>query len=80
MKVLDTTLEMACSTRDTEEREPTAHVVRIAHFSVQEYLESERIQHHKAAIFSLTGTTAHVEIARVCLIYLLDPGLSHEEG
>lgn len=39
---------------------PTA---RIAHFSVQEYLESERIQHQKAAIFSLTSVTAHAEIA-----------------
>lgn len=51
-------------------------VVRIAHFSVQEYLESERIERQKAANFSLKSGTAHAEIAQICLIYLLEPGLS----
>ncbi|MCJ1466371.1 hypothetical protein MMC07_004990 [Pseudocyphellaria aurata] len=50
--------------------------VRIAHFSVQEYLESERIRHQKAAIFSLSSQTAHAEIAQICIVYLLEPGLS----
>ena len=50
--------------------------VRIAHFSVQEYLVSERIRHQKAAIFSLTSVTAHAEIAQICLIYLLENDLS----
>ncbi len=53
--------------------------VRIAHFSVQEYLESERIQHQKAAMFSLTSATAHTEIAKICLIYLLDDSLSRSK-
>ena len=53
--------------------------VRIAHFSVQEYLESERIKHQKAAMFSLTAVTAHAEIAQICLIYLLEPGLTFTE-
>jgi hypothetical protein len=52
--------------------EPT---VRIAHFSVQEYLESERIRHQKATIFSLSSATAHAEISQICLLYLLDPAL-----
>lgn len=30
-------------------------IVVIAHFSVQEYLESDRIRHQKAANYSLTG-------------------------
>ena len=50
--------------------------VRIAHFSVQEYLESNRIQHQKAHIFGLTSIRAHIEIAQICLIYLLEPNLS----
>ena len=50
--------------------------VQIAHFSVQEYLESERIKHQKAAVFSLKSTPAHAEIAQICLTYLLDPTLA----
>ena len=53
--------------------------VRIAHFSVQEYLESERISGQKAASFGLSNITAHAEIAEICLIYLLEPGLSRSE-
>ena len=53
--------------------------VRIAHFSIQEYLESKRIQHQKAAIFSLTSATAHAEIAQLCLVYLLEPDLSRSK-
>jgi hypothetical protein len=50
--------------------------VRMAHFLVQEYLESERIRHQRAAIFSLSSATAHSEISQVCLLYLLEPALS----
>ena len=50
--------------------------VQIAHFSVQEYLESDRIRHQKAMIFGLTSVKAHEEIAQICLIYLLEPNLS----
>ncbi|KFY05580.1 hypothetical protein V492_08436 [Pseudogymnoascus sp. VKM F-4246] len=52
--------------------------VRIAHFSVQEYLESERILLQNAAIFSVRRPEAHAEIASICLTYLLEPGLSKE--
>jgi len=49
--------------------------VRIAHFSVQEYLESKRICQHKAATFSVRRPEAHAEIAYICLTYLLEPAL-----
>ena len=63
-------------TSETYHEEELTRIVRIAHFSVQEYLESERIRHQKAAIFSLTSVTAHAEIAQICLTYLLEHGLS----
>ncbi len=63
-------------TTETYHEEELTRTVRIAHFSVQEYLESERIRHQKAAIFSLTSLTAHGEIAQICLTYLLEHGLS----
>ena len=63
-------------TTETYHEEELTPTVRIAHFSVQEYLESERIRHQKAAIFSLTSVTAHAEIAQICLTYLLEHGLS----
>ena len=63
-------------TTETYHEEELTPTVRIAHFSVQEYLESERIRHQKTAIFSLTSVTAHAEIAQICLTYLLEHGLS----
>ena len=63
-------------TTETYHEEELTPTVRIAHLSVQEYLESERIQHQKAAIFHLTSVTAHGEIAQICLTYLLEHGLS----
>ena len=56
--------------------EGTAPTVRIAHFSVQEYLESDRITQQKAASLALQSASAHAEIAQICLIYLQEPGLS----
>lgn len=50
--------------------------VRIAHFSVQEYLVTDCIRNQKAAAFALIGEVAHSEIAQICLGYLLEPGLS----
>ncbi len=52
---------------------PTLH---IAHFSVQEYLESDRIREQKADAFALESASAHAEIAQICLVYLQEPGLS----
>jgi ankyrin repeat protein len=51
-------------------------IVRIAHFSVQEYLVSERICRQRAAIFSIKLMESHRDIACICLVYLLEPGLS----
>ena len=66
------------STGIKNETKPT-QVVRIAHFSVQEYLESGRIQNSKAAKFGLNNKIGHAEIAQVCLIYLLEPCLYNTE-
>jgi len=46
--------------------------VRLAHFSVKEYLVSERIQgNQSAAKYAIEETSAHESIAAVCLAYLL---------
>jgi ankyrin repeat domain-containing protein 50 len=37
--------------------------LRIAHFSVQEYLESDRVRQQKAAVFVIESASAHAEIA-----------------
>ena len=43
--------------------------VYIAHFSIKEYLESERIRNQRAAMFSLASQTAHLEIFQTLLLY-----------
>ncbi|KAJ5155478.1 NACHT nucleoside triphosphatase [Penicillium capsulatum] len=48
---------------------------RIAHFSVQEYLQSERILQSKAKKFAIRSAPANAEIAQICLVYLLEPPL-----
>ena len=45
--------------------------VRIAHFSVQEYLESKRILDRPVSDFGVQLADAHAEIGSVCLTYLL---------
>ncbi|KAJ5605672.1 hypothetical protein N7510_008453 [Penicillium lagena] len=54
--------------------------VHISHFSVQEYLQSDRVQHSKAAFFALQVGPSHTEIAQICLVYLLEPMLSNIEA
>ncbi|PLN82631.1 hypothetical protein BDW42DRAFT_184666 [Aspergillus taichungensis] len=51
-------------------------LVQIAHFSVQEYLQLDRVTQQKAAIFALNPDDAEAEVAQVCLVYLLNPALS----
>lgn len=41
--------------KQKEQHTETVLTAQIAHFSVQEYLESERIRNHRAAKFRLTG-------------------------
>ncbi|PGG97626.1 hypothetical protein AJ79_09136 [Helicocarpus griseus UAMH5409] len=52
-------------------------IVRIAHFSVQEYLFSNRVD-DRIHDFALEYSMANATIAQMCLAYLLDPGLSKE--
>ena len=52
-----------------DSEEETTLTLRIAHFSVQEYLESDRIKLHR---FALKSAFAHAEIAQICLVYLQD--------
>jgi len=49
--------------------------VRIAHFSVQEYLQSNRISHPRLRPFNLIAEMEHFQIAKICLIYLIERGL-----
>ncbi|EXJ88027.1 hypothetical protein A1O1_04954 [Capronia coronata CBS 617.96] len=44
--------------------------VRIEHFSVQEYLLSDRIRSGRAADFALLGPLQHGRISKTCLLYL----------
>jgi ankyrin repeat domain-containing protein 50 len=45
-------------------------MVRIADFSVQEYLLSHRIAQGRAAPFAISETAGHFQISKTCLIYL----------
>ena len=47
-----------------------SEMVRIAHFSVQVYLLSDRIKHGRAARFMMSSTIGHLQISKACLIYL----------
>ncbi|KAK4196223.1 ankyrin repeat, PH and SEC7 domain-containing protein secG [Triangularia verruculosa] len=49
--------------------------IRIAHNSVREYLESERISQSQASKFHVQSPTAHTEATRICLTYMIDPQL-----
>ena len=48
-----------------------ARVVQLSHFSVQEYLFSERIREGRAHSFSIDSELAHRWIAATCLAYLM---------
>ena len=56
--------------------ESSKQVARISHFSVQEYLESERIKDQQAVFYNLNYGLANTEIAQICLTYLLDDEVS----
>ena len=56
--------------------------VRLAHFSVKEYLVSSRIQQGMASFYSIREVKANTVIAETCLAYLLQfdqPDLSSEK-
>jgi hypothetical protein len=52
------------------------HIARIAHYSVQEYLTSERIKQQKSAAFAQHDHSSNATIAQTCLAYLLESQLS----
>lgn len=52
-------------------------IVRIAHFSIREYLVSKVVQHEKARIFSFDSVTIQAKFAQIYLMYLLEDGI-HE--
>ncbi|CAG8133654.1 unnamed protein product [Penicillium nalgiovense] len=56
-------------------------IIQIAHLSVREYLESDKIcqQQQKASRFAIKHSSAHMEIAQTCLLYILDPAISQRE-
>jgi hypothetical protein len=56
---------------DPDDDEMANEQVRLAHFSVKEYLMSERIQAGSASRYSLREIHANVSIAETCLAYLL---------
>ncbi|KAL4793151.1 hypothetical protein BDV19DRAFT_231391 [Aspergillus venezuelensis] len=51
-------------------------VARISHFSVQEYLESDRVLQREARQFAIQKQHANMEMAQICLVHLLEPKLS----
>jgi len=53
------------------DREVESPVVRLAHFSVQEYLISERMKHLPARKYAVTYLAANETIAATCVAYLL---------
>ncbi|KAJ4367429.1 hypothetical protein N0V83_007011 [Neocucurbitaria cava] len=61
---------------------PTRRIVALAHYSVQEYLTSDRIRQSKAERYSMQDVACHEAIATGCLMYLLQfqgPGMYSEE-
>ncbi|KAK4178755.1 FAD dependent oxidoreductase-domain-containing protein [Triangularia setosa] len=50
--------------------------VRIAHYSVQEFLQSDRISDSRASTYYVENRAANTEIATICLTYMLDPDIS----
>ena len=56
-----------------DDNRQTTWTVRIAHFSVQEYLQSDRISQQNSKVFAMRSSHANTEIARICLVYLLEP-------
>ncbi|CAI7603436.1 unnamed protein product [Penicillium pancosmium] len=55
-------------------------LARIAHFSVKEYLQSDRIRQQKSERFAIDTESANAELCQICLVYLLDPTFSLSDG
>ncbi|USP80476.1 hypothetical protein yc1106_07750 [Curvularia clavata] len=59
------------TTEESGGQDPVKQIVALAHYSVKEYLISDRIQTGSAARYSMQHTVCHDAIARSCLGYLL---------
>lgn len=59
------------SPRRGPKRKAVSPVVRLAHFSVQEYLISERLKDSPAGKYAVTYLGANETIATICVVYLL---------
>lgn len=55
----------------TQEANPVQRIIGLAHYSVQEYLVSDRIRQGQAKQYSMLRTESHNAIAKSSLIYLL---------
>ncbi|KAL9596235.1 MAG: hypothetical protein Q9219_005946 [cf. Caloplaca sp. 3 TL-2023] len=73
----DRKFKLAGSVSDPDDTSPSTRSqvlkskVKLAHFSVKEYLLSDRIREGPAAYFSLDEQSSHGEIAKTCLSTLL---------
>lgn len=66
LKILSTLV----TTYETEDSSQDDTMIRMAHFSVKEYLTSERNRAGSAAQFSVTSIDAHHFLTKSCLLYM----------
>ena len=66
---------------ESEQRRITSQEkeIRLAHFSVQEFLLSDRIHKSESKKYSLLEQSSHASITRTCLVYLMDGPFSVDE-
>jgi ankyrin repeat protein len=60
----------------TKDNTPGLLMIRLAHFSVLEYLRSPRIRSSPASCYQINEISANIAIAEVCLAYLIHIGES----
>ncbi|KKP05411.1 hypothetical protein THAR02_02516 [Trichoderma harzianum] len=63
-----------------EDQSLSKETVRLVHFSIREYLTSDRIEERLSSAFSFTEADAHIYIARSCLAYLMHLNTTHERS
>jgi hypothetical protein len=71
LTICSSLVTISAETTEGSQSKITEMEVRLAHFSVKEYLVSESIQRGKAARYSIREIHANVSIAEICLAYLL---------
>ena len=59
------------TTQEATDTRPTRRIIGLAHYSVQEYLVSDRIRQGHAKQYSMPRTESHNAIAKSSLMYLL---------